>query len=289
MTDEIKRRVLLYLAGVGLITVLIAAGLSQLDLKPGIPPPALVRGEFVVPRPRYEPPVVVHINTFFLTILGILLAGMLIYMLYRLFKGVHWKELLTRFFTYTLILVVAVGILALITSQMPVVQIPTTPTQIITPPPVITEPLGPVPPILLWLVGIALALTAVFMGIWMFTSKPRPSRGMFLLGQEAEKARLNLLNGLDLKDAILQCYWQMSQVLQEEQGIERRAFMTTGEFERVLVEQGFPFDPIHQLTRLFEAVRYGHWQPKPSDEKDAIDCLENIIHYARELAPPGKP
>jgi len=58
--------------------------------------------------------------------------------------------------------------------------------------------------------------------------------------------------------------------------------MTTREFEDVLEAAGFPYDPIHELTRLFEAVRYGNWQPTPVDEQNAIQCLEAIMLFSRK-------
>jgi hypothetical protein len=36
------------------------------------------------------------------------------------------------------------------------------------------------------------------------------------------------------------------------------------------------------LTQLFEAVRYGNWQPNPVDEQKAIQCLEAIMLYSRQ-------
>jgi hypothetical protein len=103
-----------------------------------------------------------------------------------------------------------------------------------------------------------------------------------MLGLEAEKARQALMTGLDLKDVIVKCYRQMSLALEKEQGIERKDSMTTREFESLLEAAGVPHDPIHQLTQLFEAVRYGNWQPNPMDEQKAIHCLEAIILYSRE-------
>jgi hypothetical protein len=70
--------------------------------------------------------------------------------------------------------------------------------------------------------------------------------------------------------------------LAEEQGIERKDSMTVREFENLLEVAGVPYDPVHQLTQLFEAVRYGHWQPNPIDEEKAIHCLEAIVLYSRE-------
>ena len=84
------------------------------------------------------------------------------------------------------------------------------------------------------------------------------------MGLEAEKAWQALITGLDLKDVIVKCYRQMSLALEKEQGIERKDFMTTREFENLLEAAGIPHDPIHQLTQLFEAVRYGNWQPQSS-------------------------
>ena len=90
------------------------------------------------------------------------------------------------------------------------------------------------------------------------------------------------MTGLDLKDVIVKCYRQMSLALEKEQGIERKDFMTTREFENLLEAAGIPHDPIHQLTQLFEAVRYGNWQPNPMDEQKAIHCLQAIMLYSRE-------
>jgi hypothetical protein len=50
---------------------------------------------------------------------------------------------------------------------------------------------------------------------------------------------------------------------------------------------GLPHDPIHQLTQLFEAVRYGNWQPHLLDEQKAINCLEDIMFYSRETKKTG--
>ena len=59
--------------------------------------------------------------------------------------------------------------------------------------------------------------------------------------------------------------------------------MTTGEFEELLEEAGVPHDPIHELTRLFEAARYGNWQSNPVDEQKAINSLEAIMLYCQSV------
>jgi hypothetical protein len=119
-------------------------------------------------------------------------------------------------------------------------------------------------------------------GVWILASSSGRALPIDLVGFEAEKAWQALRSGLDLKDVIITCYRQMSLALEHEQGIKRKDFMTTGEFENLLAAAGIPHDPIHQLTRLFEAVRYGNWQPNPADEQMAIQCLEAIMLYSRE-------
>ena len=159
------------------------------------------------------------------------------------------------------------------------VELPIVPT----PEPLVTSPLGSVPPLLLWLVGIGLLATGILLGIWIFGSRSRRTTiTIDAVGLEAEKAWQELKTGLDLKDVIIKCYRQMSLALEKEQGIEREDFMTTREFENLLEAAGVPHDPIHQLTQLFEAVRYGNWQPNPMDEQKAIHCLEAIMLYSRE-------
>ena len=117
----------------------------------------------------------------------------------------------------------------------------------------------------------------------MFTSSPGRATTIDVLGLEAEKARQKLKTGLGLQAVIIKCYRQMSLALAEEQGIEREDFMTTREFENLLEVIGVPRDPVHQLTQLFEAVRYGNWQPNPIDEQKAIHCLEAIMLYSRAM------
>jgi hypothetical protein len=59
--------------------------------------------------------------------------------------------------------------------------------------------------------------------------------------------------------------------------------MTTGDFETLLKDAGIPHEPIHQLTGLFDAVRYGNWQPNSVDEQKAIQCMEAIMVHSRNI------
>jgi hypothetical protein len=74
----------------------------------------------------------------------------------------------------------------------------------------------------------------------------------------------------------------MSMAVKQGRGIEREDFMTTGEFERVLGAAGIPREPLRQLTRLFDAARYGNWQSNAAEEQRAIQCLEAIVQSSRD-------
>jgi hypothetical protein len=57
--------------------------------------------------------------------------------------------------------------------------------------------------------------------------------------------------------------------------------MTTHEFEEILQGKGLPDEPIHQLTLLFEDVRYGNLNPGEADETRAISSLGAIVSALR--------
>jgi hypothetical protein len=70
-------------------------------------------------------------------------------------------------------------------------------------------------------------------------------------------------------------------VLRQAQGIEMEAAMTAREFERLLEARGVPRPPVHQLTQLFEAARYGRRPPGADDERRARESLTAIVQYSR--------
>ena len=65
----------------------------------------------------------------------------------------------------------------------------------------------------------------------------------------------------------------MSRALSRGQNLHRSQGMTPREFEQHLAGHGLKIDDIHQLTRLFEQVRYGGKTPAPRAEREAIHCL----------------
>jgi hypothetical protein len=261
---------------------IIAASLPQLELQPGLPLPRLENDQVVIPAVKTKPFESIAVNKFITTYVLLFVAGSTLYMLYKLLRGAEWKDLAAFIWPVLLTALIFGGFALLIMlfkfESAPVVE----PPVVSTPEPQARSPLGSVPPLLLWLIGSGLLVTGILIGIWIFGSPASRTTTMDIVGLEAEKAWQELKTGLGLKNVIIRCYQQMSMALEKEQGIERKDFMTTREFENLLEEAGVPHGPVHQLTQLFEAVRYGNWQPNTMDEQKAIHCLEAIVLYSRE-------
>lgn len=284
MTGSTKRKTAVLLSLVILLTMLVAANLQKVELQPGMPLPRLEQGQLVAVPIAEDSSVSISVPRFILTLIALVLTGAMLYSAYQLLRGASWT-LILYVLRYTLIIGVGIGCLVFIIVLFPGSNIETPaeiPIPTMTSQPVVTSPLGSAPPSLLWLVGIGLLIITVLVAFWMFTPVHQADP-LDLLGLEAEKARQALISGEDLKDVIINCYRQMSLTMKQDQGIEREAFMTTGEFERVMESAGIPQEPIHLLTRLFDEVRYGHFQPDAVDEQQAIQCLEAIVVHSRNV------
>jgi hypothetical protein len=288
MTGSAKRKALIFLGLVIFIAVILAASLSRLELQPGIPPPGFEDGGAAIAPTKQTPRAFFSVNEMLKTILLLLVAGAILYTIYRMIRsarGKHDRTFIQPIIVITLILGSLIFLLLLLPrTQSALPEELLTPTN--TPSPIVTSPLGPVPAPLLWLVGMVVLIGIILLAIWIYTSSRRNTT-ISLVGLEAEKAWQALLTGLDLKDVIIKCYSQMGLALEQERGIERKDFMTTGEFENLLEAAGIPHAPLHQLTQLFEAVRYGNWQPNDADEQKAIDCLQAIMVHSRAAKKAG--
>jgi len=134
-----------------------------------------------------------------------------------------------------------------------------------------------------WLVlvaslGAALFLTVLVAGIaWSVWRRRRPRHPLERLAQEAQNALDALWAGGDLKNVVIRCYLEMSRVVSEQRGIRRDEDMTPREFESYLEEKGLPGEPVRQLTRLFEEVRYGTMIPGENEKRQAVASLTAIV------------
>jgi hypothetical protein len=261
-------------------TILVGIGLSRLQFTKGLPLPSLERDTVVIPGAAGDPNVGMPVNRLFLAAVLIVLGIAMLIALIRLARGTNWKELFSTFAATFMVGLVFLAIMFLSFVSLPKGEEQLVIEPLPMPTPLQTSPLGPVPPLIIWLVAGAILLSAAMLGIWLLGPKRRIAPSGWEV--EIESARQAILAGADLKNVILRCYLQMGLALERDQQIERAAAMTTGEFERLLTSLGIPQPPVHQLTQLFDAVRYGHWQPKPGDEENALACLDAILAYSKE-------
>ncbi len=282
MTEVEKKTLLIFIALAALATALLASSLPQMELKPGWPLPVMKNDELVVSPTSLIPVVQLKIGAFFRIVLFCLIMALGLNIGIRVFKGTSWKRLVPFFLSFVLANLLLLGILAVLIGLLPASPELTVLLPEATSEAEITATLGSPPLLLKWAVGIGIAITVTIIGFSIFNQSAQSNTRLSPIELEAEKARTDLLAGIGLKDVVLRCYKHMSLALQEEHGIERQFFMTTGEFENLLTAKGFPYDSVHQLTQLFEAVRYGRWQPGKNDEQKAIDCLTAIIKHSQE-------
>jgi 4-amino-4-deoxy-L-arabinose transferase-like glycosyltransferase len=132
-------------------------------------------------------------------------------------------------------------------------------------------------------VGLAVLAAAAMVGVaWYVWRRSRPPAGSLeQLAREAQDAIDALQAGADVKDTVMRCYFEMSRVLREQRGIEREEAMTPRVFEASLKDAGLPDREVEQLTRLFESVRYGARPPGEQEEQQAIACLEAVVQACR--------
>jgi len=140
------------------------------------------------------------------------------------------------------------------------------------------------PPWLIWMASFVLAALFAAVIFWIGWTLLNRSRkyDMQEFAQEAQAAIDALQAGADLRNTVIRCYYEMSEVLKTKQGIQRESAMTPREFEQRLTARGLPSEPVQQLTRLFEAVRYGTDVPGVREEHQAIASLTAIVEACRQ-------
>lgn len=281
MTQRTKFIGFLLLAGALVSLVLLASSLSNMHIQSGASLPFAGYSDEDI-REVQE---LWQVQTYFFSILkGILALIFLILFIFvvaRLIVFVNIKIVLLS--------VLVMGILLAIVYLLPA----TTPGQSAvfpnesldraTPPSYTypAAPLGQPPQILIWLVIVGVVLGLSLPAIKLVKDKLDRTPLEDELLQEAEDAVRALQAGMDFRNVIMRCYMQMARSLQEELGIERNYSMTVREFEDWLEYLGFPTVPVHQLTTLFEKVRYGEHDSSDDDEKNAIESLNEIIDFCQ--------
>ena len=289
MTQSTKRWALLFLGFVLIAMLLLSVSLPNLKFQPGQPfslgnappPPGAASG--------LETP-----GDFFLILIRGLLALTLllvpVYIIFHLLTPQGRRKLLGDLAVLLIFFAVA-EILSRLPRKAPLSQQQPSGEQggliLPTPGPVVTFTAQSTPVLeIVVIVAIAL-LIAIGVGIlyWYYRRRleQQPNQtALEQLANEAQNAVDALKAGEDIKDIVIRSYVQMSRVLRQERNLEREDAMTVHEFEQSLIEKGLPYDPVHQLTHLFEEVRYGSKHPGKFEEQRAIDCLSTIVAFCKE-------
>ncbi|HET9910153.1 MAG TPA: DUF4129 domain-containing protein [Anaerolineales bacterium] len=92
----------------------------------------------------------------------------------------------------------------------------------------------------------------------------------------------DLTSGRNSTDVIMNCYFRMSDVVENKRNLSRSKSMTPAEFATRLEQGGLPSDAVQRLTRLFERVRYGGHRSGTSDVNEAVACLTTILNHCGE-------
>lgn len=281
MTNDTKRKILLFLLPALVATMIVAVTLPQLELKPGIPLPE--QGDIPEGTIAEQPTVSISGATYLSAILVAVIIVVFVVVVggHLLYKGISWRKISWLAVLLAILTPIILGTLfALI--NIHVSSDPLGPEIL---PPELTRdgpPLAPLPNSLIWLVWIGLVGLIGFLGVSAIRRAAQQPHAYDLVGFEAEQAMRDLKTGLELKNVIVRCYLQMSLALQKEQGIELEETMTAREFERLLTARGVPYAPVHQLTRLFEGARYSLRPSTSNDEQLAFECLDAIVRHSRE-------
>jgi hypothetical protein len=128
-----------------------------------------------------------------------------------------------------------------------------------------------------------LVITGILILIWTFYRRWMRSQlgrhpSLFAIAGIAQSSLDDLAAGRDWGDVIIESYVRMNKVVSVKRGIQRTDGATPREFAKRLESAGLPAEAVNRLTRLFESVRYGNRKSAPSDIKDAVACLNTILH-----------
>lgn len=144
-------------------------------------------------------------------------------------------------------------------------------------PPVFTPPATA--PWLSFIIGLVLILGTLLLAWWLWNMGTH-SRNKNVRQNLAAIARDTLdeiADGRDFYDTVTNCYMRMIDTVSSGRGILRQETMTPAEFANKLDAAGLPGEPVHRLTRLFEAVRYGAKKPGQVETSEAVSCLNAIV------------
>ena len=150
------------------------------------------------------------------------------------------------------------------------------------------DPNAAPPESIVWITTLVVALVivvVVVLAVWIILrSRHREESAVDRIALEVQSALDDLQSGADFRNVVVRCYSEMVQTLRKERNIQRNGSLTPREFEDSLSSLGFPIQPVRELTRLFESVRYGRKDITRREELVAVDSLSAILDVCRSRA-----
>lgn len=122
---------------------------------------------------------------------------------------------------------------------------------------------------------LALLFVALAWFLWRRLRRPPEPEPEFLAS--ATSALRQIEAGDNVRDVIMRCYVEMTELMATSGRAQRHRAMTPRDFEAHLAKLGMRDEHIHRMTRLFERVRYGGLQPDPATQAEAQACLRAIV------------
>jgi hypothetical protein len=271
------------------LILLIAAGISDLELQPG--------QEFTMPLSedsldyasgRYSSGEGLLFLMRFL--FAVAIVALPFFLLYSLFTPEGRRRLLALLFIMAFVFVI-------VTNRDDPAAVEPTPVPQITGTPevfdygefggprdVVTEAPEEPPDWMLYAIvtGVALLFATLIVAVIWYYRKRVIEDELARLGIEMRQTIDTIEEGGDLGSSILTAYRDMSRVVRQTQGVERTGATTPHEFIKVLVGKGLPEQAVLDITQLFEQVRYGGKLANTSDEQRALDSLRAIAAACEE-------
>jgi hypothetical protein len=271
------------------LILLIAAGISDLELQPGqkftMP---LSEDSFDYARSRYNSGEGLLFLMRFL--FAVAIVALPFFLLYSLFTPEGRRRLLALLFIMAFVFVI-------VTNRDDPAAVEPTPVPQITGTPevfdygefgglrdVVTEAPEEPPDWMLYAIvtGVALLFATLIVAVVWYYRKRAIENDLARLGIEMRQTIDTIEEGGDLGSSILTAYRDMSRVVRQTQGLERTGATTPHEFIQVLVGKGLPEQAVLDITQLFEQVRYGGKLASAYDEQRALDSLRAIAAACEE-------
>lgn len=262
--------------------ILIAVSVSSMELKTGLPIPGGTGGQSSPEIATEGQPDINIPQSIIQGILAMVFLMLTIFLAINISRKIHYKRLIPILIGLMLVTLILLFVPKLTIEQPEsnvnrageeiIIAVKNYPVETLSKPPLSFT----------WIVVFFISCLITIIWFWVSRQRQRKSENVDSVLIEAEKALTALNAGQDLRNVILACYLEMSKAIKESEGIIRESAMTIREFEELLTGKGIPNNPVHQLTQLFELVRYSDYQTKPGDELIARECLNQIVqHYGK--------